>query len=151
MRCLRLVNILTRSLEKQSSARAPSVPAFPNPPWLTARVSAKAPCHICIPPTGTIPRAESWTRSRNKRACSAAVRTTLCAISCCRSSSCSGTRASYHPFSPKAPGRRHARHSAVFPSAFWTRRLGPTQRGLGPYILLRSLRWEDGTKKMLTL
>ena len=85
--------------------RSFSIPAFPNTPWLTARVWVKAPCRICIPPTGIIPRVESWTRSRNKRACSAAERTTSCAISCCQSSFCSSTLASYHPFSPKAPGR----------------------------------------------
>lgn len=115
-----LVNILPRWLEggkkkyKQRvrkavcvclRARTHSIPASPNTPWLTVRASAKAPCRICILPTGIIPRVESWTRSRSKRAYFVTKQTTLCAISCCQSSFCSSTLASYHPFLPKAPGR----------------------------------------------
>lgn len=86
-------------------AQTLSIPAFPSTPWLTVKVSVKAPCRICILPTGIIPRVESWTRSRNKRACFVTKRTTLCAISCCQSFFCSSFPVLYHPFSPKAPGR----------------------------------------------
>lgn len=85
--------------------RALSLPAFPSTPWLREKVSVKALCRICTLPTSIIPTAESLTRSQNKIACSAAKRTTLCAISCCPSSFCSSTLALYHPFSPKALDR----------------------------------------------
>lgn len=114
---VKLVNILTRSLGEgggggrqwcvfaRTHARTHSIPASPNTPWLTARASAKAPCRICILPTGIIQRVESWTRSRSRRAYFVTKQTTLCAISCCQSSFCSSTLASYHPSLPKAPGR----------------------------------------------
>lgn len=110
-------------------ARTHSIPASPNTPWLTVRASAKAPCRICILPTGIIPRVESWTRSRSKRAYFVTKQTTLCAISCCQSSFCSSTLASYHLFLPKAPNRWHGHHWAVVLSAFWLWTLGAAPGG----------------------
>lgn len=81
------------------------LPASLSIPSLTEMVSVTAPCHKHIPPTGTVRRGVSWSRFRNKTACSATKRTTLNAILCCLSFSYSDNLASSHPSSPKEPDR----------------------------------------------
>ena len=98
------------------------LPASPNIPSRTAAASGTAPGHTRNPPTGTVRRGENWSRSRNKTAYSAAERTTLNAILCCRSFSCSGYLASSRPFWPKAPDRWCVHHWVSLPSALWLRR-----------------------------
>lgn len=95
------------------------LPASLSIPSLREMVSVTVPCHKHIPPTGTVRRGVSWSRSQNKIAYSATKRTTLNAILCCLSFSYSGNLASSHPSWPKEPDRWCGHHWVSNLSAFW--------------------------------
>lgn len=120
------------------STSAEVLPVSPDIPSLTETVSGTVLCRKHTPPTGRVQRGVSWSRFRNKTACSAAGRTTLNAILCCLSFSCSGILSSSHPSSPAEPGRWCARHSAGSLSALWLRiREGSARVPADSYMFFR--------------
>lgn len=102
-------------------------PVSPAAPWRTAPASGRARGRRRSPPAGRAPRAESLSRSRSRRAGSAAARTTWFAILCCPNSACSGSLCACRPFAPAVPGTRRGHRSAGSPSA-WCSEASETPR-----------------------
>lgn len=108
-------------------AAAGASPVSPAAPWRRVQAWGRARGRRRSPPAGRAQRAASSSRSRSRRAGSAAVRTTWFAILCCPNSVCSGSLCACRPCAPAAPGMRRGHRSAGSPSA-WCSEASETPR-----------------------